>query len=79
MLSVNQTMAQIKLTEMWKTRNTNQNPLNIKPRVMSENVKQTRSVTHEELPYTGFSARSKDTFYEDSKRVWNGAPEAIKH
>ena len=59
MLSVNQTMTQIKLTEMWKARSTNQNPLNITPRTTPEGARTTRSVTNEALSNTGFSEISK--------------------
>ena len=34
----------------------------------TDDVRQTRSVTNEAIPYTGFSASSKNTFFEDSKK-----------
>ena len=45
-LSVNQTMAQIKITEMWKSVNTKNNPLHFKPKTVTENERTTRSITN---------------------------------
>ena len=78
MLSVNQTMVQIKLTEMWKATNTNKNPLHLQPRSVSENERITRGVTNGEIENTGFLTLSKNSFIEDSKRVWNFPPSSTK-
>ena len=78
MLSVNQIMAQIKLTEMWKAINTNKNPLNFQPRSAAEDTRTTRSISNGMLENSGFSVLSKNSFIEDSKRVWNLAPSSIK-
>jgi hypothetical protein len=45
MLSVNQTMAQIKKTKMWKATNTQVNLLKIKQQTATEGGRVTRSVT----------------------------------
>ena len=65
MLTVNQTHAQIKLTEMWKCKNKDNYP--IKPTTMTpiENGLSTRSATSEQL-------RQKDTpntFIGDATRL----------
>ena len=78
MLSVNQTMAQIKLTEMWKARTSSNNPLNFQPKSKLDSQRITRSVTNEKIENTGFSTISKNTFIEDAKKVWNMAPTSIK-
>ena len=49
MLSVNQTAAQIKLTEMWKCKNKPDYPLNPPKMERTENGTATRSVTTEKL------------------------------
>ena len=77
-LSVNQTMAQIKMTEMWKTVNTKNNPLDIKQRGIPENGRTTRSDTQGNFHNTGKSTLSQNSFIEDSKRVWNKTPCEIK-
>ena len=78
MLSVNQTSAQIKLTEIWKARNTENNPLKIQPRITSVETRKTRSVSKGTLANKGSATITTNTFIEDAIRVWNNAPEAIK-
>ena len=78
-LSVNQTMAQIKITEMWKAKYTTHNPLKILPLEIPENGRIARSNTNGPLQCKGLSTLSQNTFIEDSKRVWNSAPDSTKH
>ena len=77
-LSVNQTMAQIKITEMLKSVNTENNPLHFKPKTVTENERTTRSITNGMMEIEGHSTLSRNTFIEDSKQLWNIAPEVIK-
>ena len=55
MLSVNQMMAQIKVTEMWKAINTTNNPLHFQARETPLNGRITRSNTNGMLENTGCS------------------------
>ena len=55
MLSVNQMMAQIKVTEMWKAVNTTNNPLHFKAREIPVNGKITRSNTNGRMENKGCS------------------------
>jgi hypothetical protein len=58
MLSVNQTAAQIKLTEMWKASNDLQYPIKMKTRERQENVIETRCVTRRDLTEVVRSTRT---------------------
>ena len=78
LLSVNQTMAQIKATEMWKAINTDKNPLHLLPRQVPESGRITRSNTEGKMEMTGISTLSQCSFIEDSKRLWNQMPESVK-
>ena len=73
MLSVNQTGAQIKLTEMWKSKNVVSYPLH--PPIMNpiENGITTRSATNEKFQNNSTPC----TFIGDATRIWNHAPLAI--
>ena len=71
-------MAQIKLTEMWKATHTTQNPLHFQPRMTPEEVRLTRSVKNGARANSGFSTISKNNFIEDLKRIWNSAPPTVK-
>ena len=79
MLSVNQMMAQIKVTEMWKAVNTTNNPLHFKAREIPVNGRITRSNTNGMMESIGCSNLSQNTFIEDSKRLWNNVPDTIKN
>ena len=71
-------MAQIKITEMLKSVNTENNPLHFKPKTVTENERATRSITNGMMEIEGHSILSWNTFIEDSKQLWNIAPEVIK-
>ena len=73
MLSVNQTSAQIKLTEMWKCKNVNSYPL--QPRIVNSNEigTLTRSATSEKFQSTS----TPSTFIGDATRLWNQAHSTI--
>ena len=75
-LSVNQTMAQIKITEMWKATSTSN--MHVGTRVIPECGRITRSNTNGDLNFEGFSTLSQNSCVEDAKRVWNKVPGKIK-
>ena len=73
MLSVNQTMAQIKLTEMWKSKHVLSYPLHppiVQPIV---NGAMTRSAYSEKFKLNS----TPNTFIGDATRLWNQAPKTI--
>ena len=77
-LSVNQMMAQIKITEMWKATCTSNNPLKVEQKNIPECGRITRSHTNGDLNIEGFSTLSQNSCVEDAKRVWNNVPNQIK-
>ena len=73
MLSVNQTAAQIKLTEMWKSKNLDNYPL--KPDIVlpTANGTITRNATCEKFKINN----TLNTFIGDATRLWNAAPNTV--
>ena len=63
---------------MWKSVNTKNNPLHFKLKTVTENERTTRSITNGMMEIEGHSILSRNTFIEDSKQLWNIAPEVIK-
>ena len=78
MLSVNQLQAQVKLTELWKVVNTDNNPLKFTHQSPAENGRETRAVSNKKLVQTKGSTLTNDSFIYDATRLWNMAPESIK-
>ena len=80
LLSINQINAQIKLTETWKAINNDKvipiNSLKIKQK---EGDRKSRSATNGNLMELGTSNMARQTFINDSARVWNRAPQTIKN
>ena len=74
MMSVNQLLAQIKLTEMRKASNRPNYPLIIEKRNLGEDSRQTRSVTSENLN----EPKTLNSFIGYATRLWNKAPQGIK-
>ena len=73
MLSVNQTMAQIKLIEMWKSKNVASYPLHpptIQPII---NGATTRGASTEKFKINS----TPNTFNGDATRLWNQAPVSV--
>jgi hypothetical protein len=79
MLSVNQTVAQIKLTEVWKARHTEEYPLKFTFQVTKEGGRETRGDRSGKAVETGRTSKAKATFMNDTVRVWNTAPESIQN
>ena len=78
MLSVNQTNAQIKLTEVWKALNGKSSSLNnLKMKKLPSN-RITRSITDGKLMEEGSSNKAFNTYQNDASRLWNRAPISIK-
>ena len=78
MLSVNQTNAHIKLTEVWKALNGKSSSLNhLKTKTLASN-RMTRSITNGELMEEGLSNKALNTYQNDASRLWNRAPISIK-
>ena len=73
MLSVNQTMAQIKLTEMWKSKNILSYPLHPPTIQPILNGATTRSASSEKFIINC----TPNTFVGDATRIWNQAPKTI--
>ena len=78
MLSVNQTNAQIKLTETWKALNNKNSCLQNLKRKECTGSRLSRSVTNGELKEEGVSNLARKSFQNDSSRLWNKASQAIK-
>ena len=78
MLSVNQTMAQIKITEVWKAMNSENNPLKFTQQQPAINGRETRGVSSGKLVQEKGSKLAKDSFIYDATKIWNDAPESIK-
>ena len=79
MLSINQTHAQIKLLEIWKSFNdTKNNILRVEKVKSYEQGSRTRSGTALNLVEIRTSVSSSKTFKNDAIRLWNIAPESIK-
>ena len=70
--------AQIKLTEVWKAFQDQNNPLKIEKVKQGESSCQTRSVANEDLKEFGKSDRVQSTFLSDASKIWNKCPKNIK-
>ena len=79
MASINQTHAQIKLLEIWKSFNNEKNNILkiIKVKSYAQGSR-TRSGTAINLVELRTSAMSSRTFINDASRLWNAAPDYIK-
>ena len=78
MLSVNQTNAQIKITDVWKALHDPYHPLKIEKVVHDASSSMTRSVTNGDLKEFGKSEVLQSTFLSDASRIWNICPNNIK-
>ena len=78
MLSVNQTAAQIKLTELWKANNIPKYPIKIQKQRTPTDSRTTRGVTNGRLVEEGSSHLIVNSYIGDATRLWNKAPDSIK-
>ena len=81
MLSVNQTNAQIKLTELWKAVHNENCPINITKMkdVLPERALRSKLESGKILMEAGVSEMSKRTFVNDGIKLWNKCPNEIKN
>ena len=78
MLSVNQLNAQIKSIEVWKALNNSKNIININLPEIKENERISRNKVNGTLPVYGRSNVTQASFINDSKVIWNSAPDSVK-
>ena len=78
LLSVNQINAQIKLLEVWKSKNYDSYPIQWPNRKDQINREGLKSSNKPDLVIKGKSFLQSLTFINDAANVWNGAPSAIK-
>ena len=78
LLSVNQTSAQIKLTEIWKAINMASYPIKIVKQSTIKDARTTRGVTFEKLVEQGLSSLTFNSCIGDATKLWNKAPEAVR-
>ena len=76
--SVKQLMAQIKLLEIWKSINSKDYPIQWKRREDVMKKEGLKSSNKPDLVITGRSSIQDASFINDTARVWNNAPEALK-
>ena len=79
LLSVNQLNCQIKLTEVWKSINTLNYPLqwDVK-KIPTDGSRTTRSTDNVTINEIKHSSHFSTTFLNDAARIWNLAPRSIK-
>ena len=75
MLSINQTNAQTKYTEMWKAANYEHYPIQMEKMKKHPNGRTSRGVTNNNF----IEPITKNTFIGDATRLWNKAPLNIKN
>ena len=78
MLSVNQMNAQIKMTEMWKSNNVPNYPLNIVRKTQEKEIRTTRAETSDQLIEPGKTCILQNTSLSDASRAWNKVPNCIR-
>ena len=81
MLSINQTIAQIKLTEAWKANKDDNYPIKLRwTRENAEGTEQqnTSQTTQHTQREGGKTTQAEQSFARDTGKVWNQAPKEIK-
>ena len=78
-LSVNQTAAQIKLTEAWKANNEKDYPIKMINNEPQNSDREVRRGTRREMKEGGRTKLIQDSFTRDAGRIWNRAPATIKN
>ena len=81
LLSVNQTNAQIKLTEIWKAFNNENYPIKVTKMkdVLPERYLRSKVESEKILLEVGVTEISKKTFTNDGIKLWNRCPSVIKN
>jgi hypothetical protein len=81
LLSINQTSAQIKLTEAWKASKDVDYPIEMKPKkepLGDTTTRQLRTTTRKEMREGGKTILAEKSFTRDAGKLWNAAPKEIK-
>ena len=80
LLSVNQTSAQIKLTEAWKASLDTDYPVKMKrdPHKETKNERTLRPGMKKEMEEGGRTKVAQESFTREARRLWNRAPEKNK-
>ena len=78
MLSVNQMVAQMKLTEMLKVTHIQEYPIRVERKSKKTEDKETRSVLRNDIKITGISSISNKSFIVSAAKLWNTAPVIIR-
>ena len=81
LLSINQTSAQIKLTEAWKASKDVNYPIEMKHRrepSRDGTSRQLRITTRKEMREGGKTILAEKSFTRDAGKLWNAAPKEIK-
>ena len=81
LLSINQTSAQIKLTEAWKASKDINYPIEMKPRRAPPGdgtPRQMRATTQKEIREGGKTILAEKSFTRDTGKIWKQAPKEIK-
>ena len=81
LLSINQTSAQIKLTEAWKASKDINYPIEMKPKrepLGDGSPRQLRTTTRREMREGGKTVLAEKSFTRDAGKLWNAAPKEIK-
>ena len=80
LMSVNQVVAQIKLTEAWKAMNDKKYPLKLRRQgnVNNEESREVRLSTRKDMMDGGRYKATRESFTREAGRMWNQAPMEIK-
>ena len=78
MMSINQTAAQVKLTEMWKAVHDINYPITVQLKSNQDKGMATRTGTRGEVVEVGSSTKTIKSFIGSASRLWNMAPEKIR-
>ena len=79
MLSVNQVNAQVKLTEIWKSVNTENYPIQSQKLKYNPESRNTRAAHRGDLVIEASTVKSQATFLNDAFKLWNAASNEIKN
>ena len=78
-LSVNQINVQIKITEVWKSPNLTQYPINFNKAIINNSREGLRSGASGKLNEVSGSEKLKSSYINDGAKAWNLTPAVIKN
>ena len=79
MLLVNQIVAQVKITEMWKAANIQDYPIKIEKKEIAEEKMTTRSVARADFVVRGKTTQMTKSFIGSATRLWYIVPNDVKN